>query len=232
MRLLFPVVLTMAMLTMAMMPMALAPKAAAEEADQTAYMVTYVEVTPAAKGQAATMLKQLAAASKQDVGLVRFEVLQRTAPSNQFVILEAWKDQAALDAHGATAHAKQFRDKVTPLLIAPIDDRLSIAISTVPPQNARAGLYVVTHVDVGPPNRDKIVVALNALADPTRRDAGNVRFDVLQQKARSNHFTVTEAWKDQRSNDAHEIAAHTKDFRAALGPLTGALYDQRWSKPL
>jgi len=59
-----------------------------------------------------------------------------------------------------------------------------------------------------------------------------VRFDVLQQKARSNHFTVTEAWKDQKSNDTHEIAAHTKDFRAALGPLTGALYDQRWYKPL
>jgi quinol monooxygenase YgiN len=227
MRLMFVV-----MLAMAMMPMAPTPKAAAEAADQMAYMVTYLEVTPAAKGQAATLLKQLAAASKQDAGLVRFEVLQRTTPSNQFVILEAWKDQAALDAHAAAAHAKQFREKLTPLLIAPIDDRLSIAISTAPPQNARAALYVVTHVDVGPPNRDKAVVALNALADPSRKEAGNLRFDVLQQKARSNHFTVTEVWKDQRSNDAHEIAAHTKDFRAALGPLTGALYDQRWYKPL
>jgi quinol monooxygenase YgiN len=227
MRLLFLV-----MLAMAVMPTALTTQAAAEEADRTAYMVTYLEVTPASKGQAATLLKQLAAASRQDAGLVRFEALQRTAPSNQFVILEAWKDQAALDAHAATAHAKQLRDKVTPLLIAPIDDRLSIAISTVPPQNARAALYVVTHVDVGPQNRDKIAVALNALADPTRKDAGNVRFDVLQQKARTNHFTVTEAWKDQRSNDAHEIAAHTREFRAALGPLTGALYDQRWYKPL
>ena len=36
------------------------------------------------------------------------------------------------------------------------------------------------------------------------------------------------SWKDQASDDAHEIAAHTKQFRDALGPLTGALYDQRW----
>jgi quinol monooxygenase YgiN len=75
-------------------------------------------------------------------------------------------------------------------------------------------------------------VALKALADPTRKDKGNVRYDVLQQKNRTNHFTVVEAWSDQAANDAHEIAAHTKEFRATLGPLTGALYDQRWYKPL
>jgi quinol monooxygenase YgiN len=219
------------MLAMAMMPLALTPQAAAQP-ELMAYMVTYVDVTPASKSQAATLLRQLAVASRQDAGLVRFEILQRTAPSNQFVILEAWKDQAALDAHAATAHAKQFREKVQPSLIAPIDDRLSVATTVSPPEPARAGVLVVTHVDVSPANRDKIIVALKALAEPSRKDAGNVRFDVLQQKTRGNHFTVAEAWKDQRSNDAHEIAPHTKDFRAALAPLTGSLYDQRWYKPL
>ena len=224
--------LTHLMLAAAMMPLAVTPQAAAQDAEQAAYMVTYIEVTPAAKDQAATLLKQLAAASRQDAGLMRFEVLQRTAPSNQFVILEAWKDEPALNAHAAAAHAKQFREKVGPLLMAPIDDRLSVATTVSPLQSARGGLYVVTHVDVAPPNRDKIIVALKALADSTRKDAGNARFDVLQQKSRTNHFTVAEAWTDQRANDAHEIAAHTKDFRATLGPLTGALYDQRWYNPL
>jgi len=220
------------MLAMVVMPLAVTPQASAQDAEQAAYMVTYVEVTPAAKGQAATLLRQLAAASLKDAGLLRFEILQRTTPSNQFVILEAWKDEPALNAHAAAAHAKQFREKVGPLLIAPVDDRLSVATTVSPLTPARGSLYVVTHVDVSPPNRDKIMVALKALADPTRKDAGNVRFDVLQQKSRTNHFTVAEVWKDQKSNDAHEIAAHTKDFRVALGPLTGALYDQRWYKPL
>jgi quinol monooxygenase YgiN len=220
------------MLAMTIMPFALTPLASAQE-DTTGHMVTYVEVAPAAKAQAATLLKELAAASKQDAGLLRFEILERTAPSNQFVIIEAWKDEAALNAHAATAHAKQFRDKMQPHLIAPIDDRLSI-VTTVSPiaAAAGAGLYVVTHVDVGPPNRDKIILALKALSEPTRKDKGNVRYDVLQQKTRTNHFTVVEAWTDQAANDAHEIAAHTKVFRGALGPLTGALYDQRWYKPL
>jgi (4S)-4-hydroxy-5-phosphonooxypentane-2,3-dione isomerase len=148
------------------------------------------------------------------------------------VILEAWKDEAALTAHAATAHAKQFRDAIKPLLIAPLDDRLSVSTSSSPIASVRAGLYVVTHVDVGPPNRDKIIVSLKALAEPTRKDPGNIRFDVLQQKTRTNHFTVVEAWKGKRANDAHEIAAHTKQFRDELGPLTGSLYDQRWYRPL
>jgi quinol monooxygenase YgiN len=119
-----------------------------------------------------------------------------------------------------------------PHLMAPFDDRLSIVTTVSPIAATGAGLYVVTHVDVAPPNRDKIIVALKALADPTRKDKGNVRYDVLQMKARTNHFTVVEAWTDQAADDAHEIAAHTKEFRATLGPLTGALYDQRWYKPL
>ena len=223
--------LTHLMLAMTIMPLALAPQASAQE-DSTSHMITYIEVTPAAKAQAATVLKELAAASKQDAGLMRFEVLERTAPSNQFVIVEAWKDEAALNAHAGTAHAKQFRDKMQPHLMAPIDDRLSIVTTASPIAAARAGLYVVTHVDVAPPNRDKIIVGLKALSEPTRKDKGNVRYDVLQQKNRTNHFTVVEAWSDQAADDAHEIAAHTKEFRAVLGPLTGALYDQRWYKPL
>jgi quinol monooxygenase YgiN len=223
--------LTHLMLAMTIVPLALAPQASAQE-DSTSHMITYIEVTPAAKAQAATVLKELAAASKQDAGLMRFEVLERTAPSNQFVIVEAWKDEAALNAHAGTAHAKQFRDKMQPHLMAPIDDRLSIVTTASPIAAAAAGLYVVTHVDVAPPNRDKIIVALKALSEPTRKDKGNVRYDVLQQKNRTNHFTVVEAWSDQAANDAHEIAAHTKEFRGVLGPLTGALYDQRWYKPL
>jgi len=227
MRLLSPI-----MLAMTIMPLALTPQASAQE-DSTSHMITYIEVVPAAKAQAATLLKELAAASKQDASLLRFEILERTTPSNQFLIVEGWKDEAALTAHAGSAHAKQFRDKMQPHLMAPIDDRLSIVTTASPiAAAAGAGLYVVTHVDVAPPNRDKIIVALKALADPTRMYKYNFRYDVLQQKNRTNHFTVVEAWTDQAADDAHEIAAHTKEFRATLGPLTGALYDQRWHKPL
>jgi quinol monooxygenase YgiN len=218
-------------LAMAFAPLA-ATLASAQE-DPSIHMVTYIEVVPAAQGQTATLLRQLATASRKDAGVIRFEILQRTAPSREFVVLESWKDQQAFDAHVATAHHKQFREKVTPHLIAPIDDRFSVPTLIGPSQPVRGGVvYVVTHVDVPGAVRDKGLAALTALSGPSRTDAGNLRFDVVHQKNRTNHFTVVEVWKDQRSNDAHELAAHTRAFRNALTPITGALYDQRWYRPL
>jgi quinol monooxygenase YgiN len=41
-----------------------------------------------------------------------------------------------------------------------------------------------------------------------------------------------ENWKDQAANDTHELAAHTREFRGVLTPITGALYDQRWYKSM
>ena len=211
--------------------LASAPPARAQDAgDPTVYMVSYIDMAPAAKEQAAALLRPLAEASRKDDGSLRFQILQRTVPSHQFVILAIWKDRQALDAHAAAAHSKEFRDRLGALLIAPVDDRLCIAtyIGTLPPYAATGSVHVVTHVDVPGMHRDKVLPALGALAERSRKEPGNLRFDVVHQKARTNHFTVMEVWKDQQSNDAHELAAHTREFRNVLTPITGALYDRRW----
>ena len=212
---------------------AIAPAARAEE-NATAYMVSYIEVVPAQRSQAATLLRQLVGASMKDAGIMRFEVLQRTDPSHHFLVLEIWKDQQALDAHAAAAHTKLFNDKLRPILMAPVDHRPSIAsyIGPLPAAQPRGASAVVTHVDVPPAAREKILTPLQTLAETSRKESGNLRFDVLQQKTRANHFTVVEVWRDSKAADAHELAAHTRQFRATLVPLTGALYDQRWYKPL
>jgi len=54
-----------------------------------------------------------------------------------------------------------------------------------------------------------------------------VRFVVAQQTGRPNYFTVSEIWADRTSFDAHQAAAQTRHFRDGLGPMLGALYDQR-----
>jgi len=77
--------------------------------DNAVYAVSYVEVAPAARAAAASLLRQLANASRKDEGNTRFDILQRTAPSNQFAIVSVWKDQKAYDAHLAAAHNKEFR---------------------------------------------------------------------------------------------------------------------------
>jgi quinol monooxygenase YgiN len=85
----------------------------------------------------------------------------------------------------------------------------------------------VTHVDVIPPRKDDGVAAVKQLADDSRTGAGNVRFEVVQQASRPNHFTVVEVWANAKAVEAHSMTAVTRQFRDKLASMTGALYDER-----
>jgi quinol monooxygenase YgiN len=87
--------------------------------------------------------------------------------------------------------------------------------------------YVLTHADAIPPAKDDAMTLLMQLAEASRRDDGGVRFEVLQQRSRLNHFTIVEIWRDQKALEAHVMAAHTRQFRERFQPMSGALYDER-----
>lgn len=208
---------------------ALAQAPAPAPAGGTAYVVTYIEVAPSAQGDVAGLLKAVAAASRTEPGNERYDVLQRIDRENQFAILEAWTDLKAAEAHLSGAALKQFKEKLKPVEISFYDERPSNGI-TVAPSSAEAGkdaIYAVTHVDVTPPNKDACIAMLKQLADEARKEPGAVRFEAWQQNNRGNHFTVTEIWKSRAAIDGHIVSAATKEFREKLGPMSGALYDER-----
>jgi quinol monooxygenase YgiN len=217
--------------------MAAAPVAMAQApAGGTAYVVTYIEVVPSSQGEATGLLKQVAAASRKEAGNQRYDILQRIDRKNQFVILEAWTDLKAAEAHAGGDALKQFKDKLKPLQASFYDERPSNGIAVAPaPASASVGkgsIYAVTHVDVIPPSKDDCIVMLKKLADDTRKEPNAERFEAWQQNNRANHFTVTEIWKNRAAHDAHVAAATTKEFREKLGPMSGALYDERLYRSL
>jgi quinol monooxygenase YgiN len=59
------------------------------------------------------------------------------------------------------------------------------------------------------------------------RKAAPRAFEIFQQTSRPNHFSVVEIWKNQDAYKAHITAAHTRQFREQLTPMSGALYDER-----
>ena len=65
------------------------------------------------------------------------------------------------------------------------------------------------------------------LAAASRKETGHLRFELWQQEGRFNHLPVFEIWRDAQAQGAHANAPHTRDFRAKLVPLQGALYDER-----
>jgi len=198
------------------------------------YSVTYVEVMPTSKAEAATILRRYRDAASKEGGNLRCEVVQRIDQPHQFAILEIWKDQAAFEAHGKSANSTDTREKIAAIRNAPTDERVHTALSTGPidAPSTRGGIYVATHVDVIPPRKDDGVAALKRLGDESRRGEDNLRFEVVQQVNRPNHFTVIEIWKDAKAVETRSMAAPTREFRDKLATMTGALYDERMYRAL
>ena len=217
------------LLAMVLLPAVSATAARAEGAAAPIHVATYVEVATASVKDGVAALTQYRDASRKENGNLRAEVAREIGRPNRFVVLESWKDQAAFDAHGKSAATAAFRDKLKTIHNGPYDERIHNSLNVGPNDaaGAKGAIIVVSHVDVPPPRKDDCITALNPLADASRKGGGNQRFEVVQQTSRPNHFTVIEAWKDRKTYDTSRSADAQRQFRDKLGPMLGALYDER-----
>jgi quinol monooxygenase YgiN len=62
---------------------------------------------------------------------------------------------------------------------------------------------VVSHIDVTPDDSAETAKLLKEFATDSRKDPGNVRFEVMVQDGRSNHFSVVEVWRNRQAFEAH-----------------------------
>jgi quinol monooxygenase YgiN len=88
-------------------------------------------------------------------------------------------------------------------------------------------LYVVTHVDLTPNYIVDGTKLLQQFASDSHKDKGVVRFELLGDVSRKNHFTIVSVWENQAAFDAHLEANHTKQFREKLQPMLGSPFDER-----
>jgi len=198
-------------------------------AQDALYVVGYVEAVPQSAEQTRALITQYTKALRQEPGAVQSLALQRIGAPNQFAIIEVWKDKETQAIHAAAVSSQAFRASLAPLLRSPYDERTHVAINVAPmtkPSGVDA-VYVVTHVDIVPPSQAAGIGYVRALADDSRKDSGNLRFDALQQTSRGNHETLIEVWENTSALEAHGASDHMKDFRGKLFPISGSLYDER-----
>jgi quinol monooxygenase YgiN len=198
-------------------------------ADTTFYAVTYVELMPASKPAAVTAFRQYRETSRKEEGFGRLEFFEQAGRPAHFTLIETWSNPKAFDAHAAAAHTKEWRSKMDTMRTSDYDQRPYKAIATASASTAgERAAYVISHVDIGGGGATvNAADMLRKLAEASRKEAGNLRFDVLQHAMRANHFTVIEVWQDQKALDAHAAAAHTRQHRDALGPFFGSPLDER-----
>jgi quinol monooxygenase YgiN len=197
--------------------------------DATFYSVSYVEVKPSSRGQAVTALKSYRDAMRRDPGNIRLEVFEQDGREGHFAVVETWKTQGAFDAKAADR--QQLESAFEPMRTSGWDTRpyKTLSVASGPETNGKS-VFVITHVDVSP--NPKVAMLLTSLAEESRTDPGNLRFDVLLHTMRANHFEVIEAWQNDKALELHAAAAHTKQYRDDLQPFLGSPLDERIYKAI
>jgi quinol monooxygenase YgiN len=198
------------------------------------HVVIYIEVMPPSASAGLAVLRRYREATGRRAGNLRCEVLQRIGQPHQVAVLEVWRDPTTFETHAHEPTTASARAELAAIGMPPLDERVhrALSIGGVGPPPPPGAIHVVTHVDVIPPRKDDGAAALERLAEASRASTGNLRFEVVQQASRPNHFTVIEAWTDAMSAEGHSMAAATRAFRDALAPMTGALYDERLYRTL
>lgn len=199
--------------------------------DTTFYAVAYVDIAPLSRAAAITALKQYREASRSEQGFKRIEFFEQVGKPGHFSIIESWATDKAFDAHSASQNSKDYRAKLDSIRVSDYDQRPYKTLTLSAARNTAAGgtMFVITHVDIGGQGTNAADL-LTRLADASRKEQGNLRFDVLQHTMRANHFTVIEEWQSPKAVDAHAAAAHTKEYRNGLAPIAGSPLDERYYK--
>ena len=73
--------------------------------------------------------RENAAASREEPGVVRFDVLSDRADPSHVVLVEVYRDETAAAAHKETAHYQRWRDAVAAMMTRPRQSSLYINLS-------------------------------------------------------------------------------------------------------
>ena len=196
------------------------------------FAVGYVETQPREADAGRAALARYRQALERQPGCLGVELFAQTDRPGHFAVVETWKDQAGFDGRDAAAK-RELMESLARIRVSDYDERPYKALTLAAAKTAGAdprNAFVVAHVDVAPNTQAPML--LQQLADASRQEAGNLRFDVLQHATRGNHFTVIEQWRNQDALDAHVATAHARAYRDALQPLTGSPLDERVYTPI
>jgi quinol monooxygenase YgiN len=199
--------------------------------DQTFYSVAYIEVRSSARATAIQALKLYKESIRANTASLRTELFEQADRPGHLLLVETWQSQAAFDS-GTAMFRKRLMDSIEPLRVSGWDQRpyKTLSVASGAAEATGRSVFVISHVDVTPD--PKIAGMLKDLAEKSRLEEGNVRFDVLAHTMRSNHFEVIETWQNQKALENHAAAAHTRQYRDDVQPALGSPLDERIYKAI
>jgi len=204
--------------------------ASAEVRAESLWALTFIEVRVDARGHAGGVLRQQASALREHTSWpAQIMLLQEVSRPERFVLVEREKPDVSTEG---VREIQAVTELLTDQLTAPPDLRMNrefseVALATGAKADARANVYIVTHLDIGSPDRARVEAALRQLSVAALRSEGNLRFDIWQQTDHANHFNLISGWISESQFRAFAASRAARDFRQTVGPLLGSPYDER-----
>ncbi len=65
-----------------------------------------------------TILQAIVAPTRREIGCLNYQLFRNNAYEAEFLFIEEWVDEQAIEAHFATPHIQEALTKITPLLAA------------------------------------------------------------------------------------------------------------------
>jgi quinol monooxygenase YgiN len=99
--------------------------------------------------------------------------------------------------------------------INPLVYRIFVSIKILKKRNMTE-LKIIAVIVVKAAFREEVKKILHTVADETRKEPGNISYDLHQDCKDPLKYTILEVWKSQDAIDLHNESAHFKAFVEAI----------------
>lgn len=87
-------------------------------------------------------------------------------------------------------------------------------------------LKIVATIVVKSEYEKEVLSALHNIVNATRKEDGNVSYDLHQNTINPLEYTILEVWKSQQAIDVHNASTHFDEFKKAInGKIDGLKVD-------
>ncbi|MCU0515755.1 MAG: antibiotic biosynthesis monooxygenase [Oscillatoria sp. Prado101] len=90
------------------------------------------------------------------------------------------------------------------------------------------GVRVVARVVALPEKLEEVKAVVTGLVEPTRKEAGCISYELLQNQDDPTDFTFVEEWESRELLDAHLNSPHLQEAGAKLNGIAAAAPDIRF----
>lgn len=181
----------------------------------TVQQIGIIKTKPGTWDQYLAVMRPNVDSSRKENGNIAFDLFQPQNGEQTAIWLERWKDQAALEKHFEYTYLKDVR-KTVPLVkdgdvkVYFLSQVANLPVELKKHNDLKSAYTIISNYEVLPEKRDIFLNAIEDIAHDNRNAAGNVEFNIYEDKNQTNHFLIIERWMDAKAYSKNKQQAYYK----------------------